>query len=354
VAPGTRRSWMGGFADTHRIAEREVGKKLSESEVSRFWYGQAFAWIRSHPSAWARLLLRKLQLFWSPVEIPNNQPIWPYARQAGISVLFWVGFPVIACLGIAGLVMLRGQWGRWFLPIAFLVIYMGTVVAFFCNGRYRLPVVPVLIVLAAAGMVRVVGSIRSRDFGPLLVYLGVVAVVAAVMEVNPPNRARFRVSDEAGWQGALARYYSSPRPDGPDDWAKSAEHFRKAVELMPRHPESRLGLGRALVRLGRLNEAEKEFAEVVRQHPTHAEARVHYAAALAATGKPDQAIEQYQVALTLRPSYAEAREGLGCVLVQLGRDAEAIPQLRQALAIEPDLPRARSCLETAQRRQGGR
>lgn len=352
VLPGARKGRFGSLKDTRRMAERELGRTLSDREVSDYWYGKAFAWIRSNPSAWARLMLRKLWLFWSPIEIPNNQPIGPYARQAEVSRLFWIGFPVVACLGIAGMVVLREQWRRWFLPIAFLVIYTVTVVAFFCNARYRLPVIPVLILFAAAGVVRVVEQVRSRKFGPVMVYLGVAVVVAAVMAISPPNRERFGVISEAKWHRMLAGYYSSPQPDGPNDWAQTAEHFRKAVELTPWHVESHLGLGRALVRLDRLGEAEKEFAEVVRQHPKHAEARLFYAAALATAGKSDQAIAQYEAALTLRPFYAEAREGLGCLLVQLGRDPEAIPHLRQALAIEPDLPRAPSCLELARRRQG--
>jgi hypothetical protein len=340
-APGLRRSRNEALIDMRRIPESELGRELSAREVSAYWYGKAFEWIRSEPGAWARLMFFKLLVFWSPFEIPNNQPIWCAARLSGVSVIFWIGFPVIACLGIAGMVCVRGQWRAWFLPASFLVIYMATVVAFYCNARYRLPVAPVLILFAAACISRVVKLVGLRSFRPLGGYLLIIAVLALMLRPNPAAREGFGMVSETTWHMILGDYYWKPLPLGPGDLAKSVEHLRDAVRLAPTSARARLMLGRGLMRLNDVAGAEREFALVVEEHPQHAEARFEYARVLAAAHKYNDAVEQLEAATGLQPSYAEAHECLGCLLADMGCRADAIEHLRAALAIQPDLVRAR-------------
>ena len=352
--PGARPGLRKMFEDTRRIAERDLGRKVSASEEADYWYAKAFAWIRSNPLAWSKLMLRKLRFFWSPLELGNNLPITVVARLSAVSVLFWVGFPVVACLGVGGMVLLREQWRTWFLPAAFLVIYMATVVSFFCNARYRLPVVPALILFAAAGALRFVESLRRRRFNPAAAYLGVALVAAVVLATNPPQRDRARTMEEAVWHSRLGGHYGRPAPEGPGDWVKAAEHFRKAIELAPDYWQYPLLLGQVLTRMNKRDEAEKVFAAAVARYPLRAEARVKYAQVLVSGGKFDEALEQYQAALALRSTYAEAHTGMGCALVSMGRNKEAIKHLRAALAIQPKLTRAQRCLEVALQRRGAR
>jgi len=345
VVPGARPGLVGALADMRQIPERELGRALTDGELSDYWYAKALAWIRSDPAAWGKLLLLKLWLFWSPFEIPNNQPIWPCARQAWVSALFWIGFPVVAPLALGGMLLVRRQWRTWFLPAAFLVIYTATVVAFLVPARYRLPVVPVLILFASAGVLQVAQAVRARGFRTIAGYVAIGGAVALVQATSLGGLERFRVTTEAKWQRNLGVYYATPPPAGPSDWARAAEHFRESLQLDPDHPQSRLGLGHALVQLSEFDQAAKEYSLAVRQHPRNAEARLHYGWTLALLRRNQEAIEQYQAAIALQPAYAEAHQNLGCLLGTLGRNAEAMRHLRTALAIQPDLARARSCLD---------
>jgi len=344
--PGTRPDWWGGFTDTHRIAEQALGHKPTEREVSDYWYGKAFEWIRAEPGAWLGHMLKKLRLFWSPAEIPNNQPIWFFAKLGWVPLLFcWVGFPLVACLGLAGMVVVLRQWRTWFLPAVFLVIYVGTVVAFFCPAHYRLPIVPVLILSAAAGILQLVELSRARRIGAIVAYAGVCVAGAIFFYSNRSDWAEFRRDGAGVGHYILGTHYFEGRGDEPPDYERAAGHFRKAVELRPsQHVMVRLQYVKTLMRLGRREETEQQFAELLSAWPRDAGVRYAYGVFLEGTGRRDEAVEQFQAALEVRPGKVDVRQKLADTLRQLGRYEEAAAHAQQAVTTLPDLVPARITL----------
>lgn len=238
VVPGTRASWEGGYIDTHRIPQEEFGRPLTENEVSDYWYQKGLDWIRSNPAAWAALFVRKFCLFWRPVEMPNDFPIWFMARMSEVSALFWLGFPVVACLGIAGMTLLRHEGRTWFLPVAFLIIYMLTVVAFFVCGRYRLPVVPVLILCTAAGLCRAWELYRKRGPQSLRPYATGAVLTAVGLLVISPKLSAFNANCDGNGHFILAGHYAQPGPAQTPDRAKAIENYRLSLQLAPEDPRT--------------------------------------------------------------------------------------------------------------------
>lgn len=238
IVPGTRASWEGGYIDTHRIPQEELGRPLTESEISDYWFKKGFDWICAAPLSWADLMRRKLAIFWSPIEMPNDYPIWFMARLSPISVLFWLGFPVVTCLGIAGMTLLWPQWRTWFLPVSFLFVYMLTVVAFFVCGRYRLPIVPVLILCAAAGLIRAVERVRARAPQALRPYVAAAGLSAAGLIIISPNLTSFNTYCDGTGHYILAVHYAQPEHGRAPDRAKAIHHYRLALQLVPEDPRT--------------------------------------------------------------------------------------------------------------------
>jgi len=345
IVPGTRPDWWGGFEDTHRIAAQALGHKPTENEVSDYWYGKAFEWIRAEPGAWLGHMLKKLRLFWSPAEIPNNQPIWFFAKRGWVPVLFcWVGFPLIACLGLAGMVVVLRQWRTWFLPVVFLVIYMGTVVAFFCPARYRLPIVPVLILSAAAGILQVVELFRARRIGPLLSYAVVLIAGTIFFYSNRSDWAEFRRGGAGEGHYILGNHYWQARGDKPPDYERAGEHFKEAARLRPKDLAIRRRLVNTLMRLGRREETEQQFAELLSSWPQDVETRHGYGVFLEGTGRPSEAVAQFQAAVELQPRNVDVHQKLAETLQKLGRHEEAAAHAQQAVTLLPDLIPARMTL----------
>ncbi|GMU36451.1 MAG: tetratricopeptide repeat protein [Phycisphaerae bacterium] len=344
VVPGTRPGWWEGFEDTHLIPERELGRSLSEKEVSDYWFEKSLTWIRSNPATWVRHLLRKLVLFWTPVEVSNNQPISFFAGLSGLSWAFWIGFPVVTCLAAAGLTCITWRDRRWLLLLAFLLFYMGTVVLFFCPGRYRLPVVPVLLVLAGAGAVAGVDAVRRRAYRALSRSGAAAGVAAAAMIFNPTpskdRRADARVAEAEG-HAILSRFFEGEREGSPRDPERSLEHMRSAVELRPDDAFLRWRLGRLLALDGRDAQAEEQFRKgaALASRARDPEPLYRYGEFLLARKRPDEALAQFEAALRIQPAYTEASAGADrarAALRQAGDSDEAIAEYRAALQTNPD------------------
>lgn len=334
--PGARPTWDEWLIDIHRIPETELGRKLSERQVSAYWSGRAWSWIHSDPAAWLRLMITKLRLFWSPIELPNNQSIWFLVRLAPISAIFWIGFPLIACLAIPAFILARPRWPAWFLPLSFVLIYMLTVVAFFCPARFRMPVVPVLIIAAAAGVVRMVEWVQSQRFAPLAGFLVLLAACVALVATNPPNRRAFRVLEEAEGHYLFGRHYATLPPNGPGDFSKAVEEYRQAVRIDPETAYRRTALARVLFELNRVGEAGEQLAKAVNAQPGDVWARLYLGQYLVQTNNPAAAIEQYQAAVKLRPASVEAHLALADLYDRANQYAPAVEHLRAVLKAEPD------------------
>ena len=138
---------------------------------------------------------------------PERSPIEYFAGLAQ-SHGFWIGFPLVGVLGIAGLTLLGKNWRTWLLPLLFLPSYAAGIVLFFCPARFRLPVIPVLILLAAVGLVRGVQLLAARRFKPLAVYAGLGALAAGFIGTNPPNRSTFEHEEESAAHLQLGQFYA--------------------------------------------------------------------------------------------------------------------------------------------------
>lgn len=346
VVPGTRADWEGGYEDTHRIPEQELGRRLTEGEVSAYWFNKGWAWIRSHPGAWLRLTLHKLRLFWVPHEIPNNQPIHFFAGLSDIAPLFVLGFPAAAILGLAGLATLRDRWRAWSLPVLFGAITMATVVVFFCPARYRLPVVPILLLLTAAGVVRLPALWRSRRRRALGTYAAVAAAVAGFMVGNRPGAAWARQEEGRAYHN-LGAHYARLGQDDPSQRPLALDYLSRAAELRPTDPYLRFSIGTWLTLFDRADEAGPHFARAVALLPTYAEARQSYGDWLLARGRMEEAVEQYQAALELRPNWVDTRYRLGRALARVGQMAAAAEQFERVVRQQPDALPALFDLATA-------
>ena len=181
IVPGTRADWWGGYHDAIEIAERDEGRKLKLAEVSDYYYSRGIEWIERHPGDSAAHFWKKFRVFWSGPERANNKFIYFFWGLAGMRHVPLPGFWLITPLALLGAVL---QWRRRRLLSAlylFVVTYMTGVVLFFVNARFRLPVMPVLILFAAFAAVYLVDTIRKKN---VRAYAAVTVFALALLVVN--------------------------------------------------------------------------------------------------------------------------------------------------------------------------
>jgi tetratricopeptide (TPR) repeat protein len=129
------------------------------------------------------------------------------------------------------------------------------------------------------------------------------------------------------------------------DYAAALESYRRALELDARSYEGRLGLGEALVQLGRNDEAGAEFEAALALRPGLYGAHRRLGAIRAAQQRIDDAIEHFVAALLLDGTDAVVCNLLGTLYAQRGEYALAEAQFRAALRVRPGFPDALANLE---------
>jgi len=249
-------------------ASRRAGRALDMRSASRFWWGEGLAFVRHEPRTAAWLTLRKAALFLRAEEIPLNIH-YAFARRR--LALLWptVSFGLLLPLALAGGV---GLWthapapGRrgGVLLVTCAGLFAASVIAFFVSDRYRAPVVPLLAVLAAHGVVSLANAARTRS-RTAWALLGTLA--AAAVLVNAPF-TDFRYPEYAKDYFELGRVY---RDRG--EFPAALEQYQKAVALSPDVPDAVVELATTYHAAGRPLEAEMALRRALAMAPDSAAAR---------------------------------------------------------------------------------
>ena len=214
-------------ADATALAERELGRALSPSEISRYWTGRALQFIRSHPGDWLRLLAKKTFLVWHRTELGDTEDLYTFATWSDVlrATNRFAHFGLLAPLGLLGL-WVTARRARTLWPLyAMLVIYPASVVLFYVFGRYRYPVVAVLVPFAGAAITESASFFRAA--GALKRIACVLSVVAALVACNWPTGAEERV------RAATLHNIGVWLARTPEQAAQAIGYYEQALRLEP-------------------------------------------------------------------------------------------------------------------------
>jgi tetratricopeptide (TPR) repeat protein len=108
---------------------------------------------------------------------------------------------------------------------------------------------------------------------------------------------------------------------------------------------SDFAVGFALLRAGRMDEAEPWLRRAIAADADDADARFNLGIVLAETGRHEPAIAELEEAARLRPRDAAVHHRLGDANAALGRHFAAIHALRESIRLDPRLAVAERALE---------
>lgn len=295
-------------ADAVALAQAAAGRALSPGEVSDYWAGRAFDFVREHPGEWLQLLAKKWAMVWNAREYVDTESLEAYAEWSGVlrTLAPALHFGVLGPLAVAGVWLTRRRWRELWLLYAFALAFAASVAAFYVLARYRVPLVPVLALFAAAGLAELAASGRAARVG------FAVCALAGAVAMNWPQpvlwNPRAITYQNVGIELLKAGRERGRRgdPDGASHlYGQSEGMFSRVLALAP--PRT----------------------------PPAAEARRMLGLAYELGGKRDLAIEQYRQALALVPQDAEVQEFLGDLLAQKGLTAEAYGHWQAAARLAP-------------------
>ncbi|MFH0982183.1 MAG: tetratricopeptide repeat protein [Planctomycetota bacterium] len=346
-----------------KAAEAALGRRLSAVEVSDYYFDAALAYIRAHPAAWLRLMLKKWLMVWGAYECPDTEDYYLYQEWSPLLAALdhVLHFGVLCPLAAAGIVLTWSRRRELWVLYTWLLIMAAGVALFVVFARYRMGLIPVLSMFAAAGVMAAARRIRARQLGQLLPGAVGLTLVALLVNwpVHHPRRATaLSYANHGAALAAQGRYaedvaaLNKALTLAPDDvdahlamgntlvqlqrFEEALVHYERAHQGDPDYGGVYRGLGNALTGLARLAEAEEEYRRALAINLQDHIALNGLATAAARQQHYSQALELFEQVLRLDPTYVDALMNLGNTLLAMGRTDDAVAAYERGLSLDPD------------------
>jgi len=320
----------GNLEGPRRLAEANLGRELSDQEVSSYWFRQGFRFLVFEPAEAAVVVARKIRLFLSGHEQPLN---YTYEVQRDYSPVLklpfgqlWFLYP-LAVLGIAVAIRRQDRPTDWMI---YLLVYAAAVVAFHVSTRYRMPAIPLIVCFAGLGASVPIEAWR-RGSRHALIPIG---ILIALMVGYRAERSMWPIDRSADPFNLATSYVY----DG--DFTRALPWYERSRDAGGRFPSLFYNLGATYVATGNVSAAEEAYRSAIQINPTFAEAHTNLGNILFKTGRYEEAGKAYGNAIDADPSALNARAALGWVAYTFNREQEARSHWESVLSVAPDHPSA--------------
>ncbi len=316
---------------------------LTERQKARFYTRRALTFILDQPGRWLRLVGRKALLTWHSSEIASGPDLPELQVQTAVMRAPLLRFGAVAPLALAGLWF--GRRRRALAPLyACVGAYTAALALFVTSGRYRLGMIPAVLLLSAVGVdgfVRtwVDDDARAMLKGGLCVVLGAVLCFVPHAPHLPDSQAEsWGLVAEAAWRGGAP--------------GLAGKCLGAGLAADPENAHMNHLLGVVLTETQRPADALVFFGRAAETAPGNARVRVDWGIALAQLGRRDEAASELARALAIDPDCSSAHYNLGVLAQAQGQIAAAVEHYTRALAVEPALVSAQLNLGVCRHRGG--
>ena len=324
--PGLRAGQAAMLEDSISTAEAAAGHPLKRSEVSAYWSTKAHQYIAEHPADWIHLLLIKAKNFWSAFQYDDLSIITNLREQHVIFPGLYFG--LLAILAFPGVVF---AWrlspvSRWI--TAAILLHMIALMTVFITERYRLPIVPGLIVMATFGLFVLWRSLVNAQYRGTAIYLTL--LLASAILISWPQR------DPALW--ALDAYNSGWQAYECGNLPLAEKNLTLARRYVPTNPETNFALGNLRLAQGNKPDAAAFYLTTLQYEGAHRGALNNLGVMALEENRFDLAEQWLRRAETIEPRNAKTHFLLGKVLLGKGDRPAAQREALRAIELDPAQP----------------
>lgn len=307
-----------------RIASLDVGRPLSPAESSRYWMAKSLRWAREHPGDFLRLQAAKTAMFWEWYERPDTVDYYYVRSRSFILGLPLVEFGAVSILALAGLILARRRL-KILAPVwVFILAWMGSTVIFFLFSRYRLPVIPALLVLAAVPLVESWRGLRKGTTSRRV--LGAAGIVLALVA---PHLAGYEYRRDLTHYNLGVIYEKLGRTEVAE-W-----NYREALTADPGDFLSCVNLGNIAARRKDYQGALGWYLKASAIQPDAEGVQIDLGSVYGVMGNIPKALEHLDRALAINPMSVAALHDKSVLLARQGNNQDALRLNRKVLELAP-------------------
>lgn len=316
------------------------------AEHDAYFRDRVWSFLAEEPGAFLKNLLVKTRMLLSGREIPwqidmnlvrGNSSV--LAMLTGRLWLVWLPFGLIAPFAVLGLYTAWKANGRSRWLIVYLLACGAAIVFTIPTARYRMPLVPVMVILAASGIVWLRDRVRDGKWSHLMT--GLVPVILAGVVINatlalPVDKVDFRAEAMVNFaRQALRTAQAAAATGSPEAARQSLENARKAYEkAIEVHPDSaayKTELAELLLGLQNHVAARELLERAIELDPGLGEAHLLLGRIAERDERFSDALSHYREATELAPHLHDGRLGLVRIALRQHQPDEAIALLREGI-----------------------
>jgi len=258
--PGVGIDWV--EVDAERIAEADAGRKLNSYEESAQFVAMGVREIKADPKGWLELMVRKILLLVNIREIGNNRPLTlPKEALPPLELLFLVSFGFMLPFAALGWLGLRKDPALRNATLGYLALFGGSLLLFFISSRYRLPLLPGMVILSGFGIdMLITKTVMMRK--PMTIVILLIGILLAI-----PPWAGSTFDDEV--QGYFVTGNALMKQSR---HAEAALYYARASSITANYPRLHLNNGVNFLALGDTSKAIGEFEVEFSRYPERGEA----------------------------------------------------------------------------------
>lgn len=205
-------------------ASRRVGEKLSPREASSYWTREVIRMAIEQPSAFMWKILQKILVFFNRFEAGDHYHIGFVSDFVKFFKFPFLSLWLILPFGMAGMSTTIFSSKKLFSLSSVFFLYGLTLIIFFTNTRYRLPILITLIPFAVIGIDRLFSHMNNRQLKKIIIYSSIVIVffiieflpVRATDDMTAFYNTHAIILNSKGFEDDAIRYWEkSSRMDKP-------------------------------------------------------------------------------------------------------------------------------------------
>lgn len=351
-----------------RKASEAVGRELTATESSRYWWGESAKFAFRHPHKFILINLKKTVLFLSGYEFGNTRDLYFSRNHSNLlSVLLWKGlikFPLGLIIPFAGLgiycAIKKKLPGRGTLFIFFAGAAFSTILVFVC-ARFRMSAAPFLAILAGGGIIEAFRALNGKKvLINLAIFIPLIALTSSsifklekdVSYQEYYNLGRFhlmRRDFQRGYEAMFKSFQSNPNfipaltelgliYETAGRHEEASRFYEQVVIRMPDNPIALYNLGAAEGKAGRLSEAREHLRRAVEIEEGFWQAWLNLGNTYVSGGELDSAEKCYLKTLEIVPDNPDVMFNLGSFFILRGDTASALEYFHTVHSMVPDYP----------------
>lgn len=282
--------------DARAMAEELAGRRLTASQASKFWFKKGLEFIIHNPVRYIWLLIKKAYFIINYYEVPDNINYYFFKRFSSLLRLPLFSSRIVIPLGLVGICLSLLKKEDSGLLYIFFLGYGFSLLLFFISSRYRLPMIPFLIIFSAYCLYQFYHGLRTLSLQGHLIAAFLLLISISLL-INRENKDMHDIFLSQSYHSLATIYYKQ------SDFSNAMKEAEEAVDINPYNAE-----------------ACNSLAWIYAQR----EINLDKALSLAAT------------AVSANPDNPNYYDTLGWIYYKRGMIDEAIETMNKGLFFEPD------------------